>query len=174
MLRMIEEFYDVVVISIRTGEVAGKVSSAIIKPDGLLIAGFFVKPLRERGEKVLVVSDIREIGLGGLIIDDEEKLMDLEDLVRIQALVEIDYQIVGKKVETDKKRKVGKVQDFAVDDLTWNVQKIYPSRGILKEFSTTGTIIDREQIVEVNDKKIIVKDVDINSAEPVVATQPTG
>jgi uncharacterized protein YrrD len=174
MLRMIEEFYDVVVISIRTGEVAGKVSSAIIKPDGLSIAGFFVKPLRERSEKVLVVSDIREIGLGGLIIDDEEKLMDLEDLVRIQALVEIDYQIVGKKVETDKKRKIGKVQDFAVDDLTWNVQKIYPSRGILKEFSTTGTIIDREQIVEVNDKKIIVKDVDINSAEPVVATQPTG
>jgi len=170
MLRMIEEFADVVVLSIRTGDVVGKVATPIIKPDGLSVAGFFVKPLRDREEKVLVVSDIREIGLGGLIIDDEEKLMDLEDLIRIQALVEIDYKIVGKKVETDKGRKVGKVQDYAVDDLTWDVQKIYPSRGILKEFSTTGTIIDREQIFEVTDKKIIVKDVDVQDAEPVMAT----
>jgi uncharacterized protein YrrD len=173
MLRMIEEFKDVVVLSIRTGDVAGKVTAEIVNPDGLSIAGFYVKPLRQSKDKILVVGDVREIGLGGLIIDDEEKLMDIEDLIRMQELIRIDYQVVGKKVYTESGNKLGKVQDFAVDDLTWDIQKIYPSRSIFKDLKSTGAVIDRVQITEVTDKKIIVKDASVKVTEQVMAsTQP--
>ena len=170
MLRMIGEFADVVVLSIRTGDVVGKVTAPIIQPEGLNVAGFFVKPLREREDKVLVASDVREIGLGGLIIDDEEKLMDKDDLIRLKDVIKIDYKIIGKKVQTDKGRKIGKAQDYAVDDLTWEIQKIYAGRSILSDLTSTGVVIDRKQITEVTDKKIIVNDVDEKATDKMVAT----
>ncbi len=169
MLRMIGELEEFPIFSIRTGDVIGKLVEPIIKPGGLKVIAFYVESLRSSQELILGSEDIREVTPGGVIVDDSDKLMELDDLVRIQEVIDINFIIIGKRVLTESGGKVGKVQNYAVDDLNWEVAKLYSGRNILRDLSSTGKVIDRKQIVEVTDKKIVVRDATIKSQEGVWA-----
>ena len=171
MLRMINEFDGVSIISFRISDIVANISEPIIQPDGLTIIGFFVNPIRGGDRLVLMNEDVREVSNKGMIIDDAEKLMDLDDLVRIKEVVDLNFMIIGKKVETEKKHKVGKVQNFAIEDKSWLVKKVYVSSSILKDFTSTGRVIDRTQIVDVTDTKIVIKDSDEKVTEKAWATE---
>lgn len=158
MLRMIGEFSELPIFSIRTSDVVGTLLDPIINPDGLKIIAFYAYPLRQNNEHILSVEDIREVTPGGIIVDDEDNLMELDDLVRIQNIIDLDFELPGKKVETQSHKKMGKVQNFAIDDITWNIQKLYAGRSIVKDFTQTGRVIDRSQIYEVTNKRIVIKD----------------
>ena len=73
-------------------------------------------------------------------------------------MIDLNFELLGKNVVTDSGRKVGKVVDFAIETNNFFVKKIYASQPLLKNF-TGGTLsIDRSQIVEITNKKIVVED----------------
>ena len=81
----------------------------------------------------------------------------LGELVRLKDIMDIGFELLGKQVVTANKEKVGKVVDFATELSTMYVQKLYVGQSLLKNLAGGNLGIDRGQIVEITDKRIIVQ-----------------
>lgn len=158
MLQLSTTFLNQPVLSLRTGSEIAVAHRPLINPNNLKIEGFYCEDIFNKQVLILLNQDIREIIRQGFVVDDHEVLADPEELVRLKGLLEIDFELLGKPVITDSKQNLGKVSDFAVDSTTLYIQKIYVERSILKSFGTGQLGIDRDQIIEITNRHIIVKD----------------
>ena len=164
MLKLSAELKNINVISLRTGGPVALALNAIINPHNLKIIGWWCKLPGVTEQRVLLYDDVREITAAGLAINDEADIAEVDDLVRQKEILEINYDLIGKPVKT-KSTKIGKVCDFIYNDGLF-VQKLYVERPIHKVFSTEDTvIIDRNQILEVTDSYILVKETDIKARQ---------
>ncbi len=105
---------------------------------------------------ILPVGEVRDIIGKGIVVNDHTSLTLVEDLVRMKDVIDIGYEVIGKIVVSNKK-KLGKVVDYAVETDSMMIKKLYVNQNLLKNFSNQQLIIDRNQIIELNDKHIIVK-----------------
>lgn len=153
------------VLSLQIGRPIGRLEKPIINPNNLRIVAFDCFVMKDRKELVLFIDDIRETNRDGVIVDSYESLMPTDDLVRLQELRKIGFELTGKKVITDKKRKVGRVVDFTVDDTNYFITKIYIRPTLSKSLLSGNLIVDRSQVVEVTDKVVVVKDTFLEARE---------
>lgn len=158
MLQLSAAIINRPVMSLRTGAAVATAVAPIINPDNLKIEGFYCSDRFDNKELILLYQDIRDIIPQGIVIDDHEVLVDESDLVRLKKVLELQFELIGKPIETVAKEKVGKVGDFAVETTTMMIQKIYASQSILKSFTGGSLSIDRSQIVEITQKKVIINE----------------
>jgi sporulation protein YlmC with PRC-barrel domain len=157
-------------MSLRTGRQVALTTSAIMNPNNLKIEGFHcVDSFDKKKHLVLVTQDIRDVLPAGLVVNDHGDLSEPEDLIRLQKTINLGFEVVGKTVVTTKKKRVGKVSDYAVEPESMIIKKLYVSQSIVKSL-TGGTLsVDRTQIVEITNKKIIIREL----LEPVKANTST-
>ena len=147
------------VLSLRTGGVVAVSREAIINPTNLKIEGFYCSDSFEKNKiLVLIKHDIRDVLPAGIVVNDHGVLSEPEDLIRLKEVMDWDYQLTGKQVVTESKKKLGKVSDYATDPDTMIIQKLYVVQPVLRNLTGGSLSIDRQQIVEINKNKIIVKD----------------
>lgn len=158
------------VLSLRTGSPVATVKSPIINPNNLKIEGFYCEDRFSKTQLVLLYQDIRDILPQGFVVNDHDVLVEPEDLVRLQDVMALGFNLIDKQVETVDKQKVGKVSDYATETTTMYVQKIYVSRSILKSLSTGTLSIDRTQINEITPRRIIINELLNKNAAPAAAT----
>lgn len=172
MLQLSAYLFNQPVLSLRSGGAVAWVTSPIFNPHNLKIEGFYVKT-RAKQDLILLYQDIREVSARGLIVNDYDVLAEPQDLVRLKALLELRFELIGKAVQTAAHEKVGKVSDYAVETTTMYVQKIYAARPLWKNILSGGTLsIDRSQIIEITSRSIIISDLlqTAPSHAPAVAT----
>ena len=145
------------------------VEMPIFNPHNLKIEGFYVRDTADNKTLVLLYQDIREFSRQGYIIDDHDVLTQPEDLVRLQDILGLDFELLKKPVETTSKETLGKVSDYAAETTTMYVQKLYVSQSILKNLTGGSLSIDRSQVVEVTNKRIVVNDLLQGTPSPVAA-----
>lgn len=164
MLRLSANLHNLGVVSLRSGGTVAIAVEPIINPHNLKIIGWWCKVPAATELRVLLTDDVRDNLQKGLAIDDEDDLTEVEDLVRHKQILGINFRLVGKPVKT-KRMKLGKVTDFSYNDGMF-VQKLYVERPITKILSSEETLlIDRNQIVEVTDNYILVKDSEIEATD---------
>lgn len=156
MLQLSQTFYNRPIMSLRIGSQVATAQRPIINPDNLKIEGFYATNGKQ--SLILVSQDIRDIAAQGIIIDDFDVLVEPGDLVRLQDVIRLHFDLLGLPVITSQKHRLGKVNDFAADPATMYIQKIYVAQSIFKSFSGGNLGIDRSQIVEITDKSIVVQD----------------
>lgn len=171
MLLLIESLLDKPVFSLRTGGPVGFVEQPVLNPHNLKIEGFYVTDSIDKQTLILLCQDIRESSIKGYIINDHGVLAQPDDLVRLKKILSRDFQLIKKPVETVGKEKVGKVTDFAVETTTMYVQKLYVARPFWRNPAGGSLSIDRSQIVEVTDKRVVINELlqATPSAAPAVA-----
>jgi len=145
------------VMSLRTGTEIATALVPIINPNNLKIEGFYCKVGR-RDHPILISQDIRDFLPQGIAVNDEDALSDSRDLIRLKEIVDLNFELLGKHVETADGQKLGKVSDYATEVSSMFIKKLYVSQPLLKNFSGGTLGIDRTQIVEITDKKIVVND----------------
>ncbi|MES2970722.1 MAG: PRC-barrel domain-containing protein [Patescibacteria group bacterium] len=158
MLRLSATLINQTVLSLRTGGQVATAMIPIINPNNLKIEGFYCDDRFDKKQLILLTQDIRDRVEQGFVINDHEVLVEPEELVRLESVLKLDFQLIGKPVVTVNKQKLGKVNDYAVDDTAFYVQKIYVGQGLLKSFAGGNLSIDRSQITEITDRKIVVLD----------------
>lgn len=148
-------------MSLRVGSQIATAVEPIINPHNLKILGWWCSDSAGQ-KKVLLSEDVREFLADGFAVNDEEDLSDSADLVRHKDILDINFELIDKAVRT-KNQKLGKVNDYSYNDGLF-VQKLYVSRPLHKVFTSEDTlIIDREQIIEVTDKYILVRGTEIKA-----------
>lgn len=173
MLQLSGSLLNRPVMSLRTGGQVAMAVAPIINPNNLKIEGFYCEDRFEKNDSlILLTQDIRDILPQGYVIDDYEVLSTPDELVRLQDLMHLSFQLPGKQVVTANKEKVGKVSDWAAETSTFYIQKIYVSRSILKSISAGQLSVDRSQIVEITNKKIIIQELLKPQKAPMTITSP--
>ena len=158
MLVLNTQLQNIPIMSLQSGGSLGMAAEPIIDPRKLQIVAYHVTGPRIQEPSILYTSDIREIGPLGLIVDHADRVMTLdEDLVRLQEVISLNFTLIGKTVFDDQKKRLGKVIEYTVESETFLIQKLHLGQSLLKNIKSSGLLIHRSQIVEVTDKKIIVR-----------------
>ncbi len=161
-------------MSLQTGTQLAKTSGVIIDPRKLIIVAFRINGQRlSQPESVLHPEDIREMSNIGMIVDSDESLMSLNGLIRLQEVIDFDFELVGLRVEDEKGHKLGRVGSYAVDPDSFTVQQIYTKQPLLKSISSMGLTIHRSQIVSIDNEHMVVKDTAVKDASPITETART-
>lgn len=166
MLQLSGGYYNRPILSLRTGGKIGTALEPLINPNNLKIEGFFCTDRFQGTELILLTQDIRDFLPQGIAVDDHEVLTEPGELIRLQEIIDIRYQLLQKPVVTDKRKRLGKVVDYATETETLYIQKLYVGQHILKSLTTGQLSVSRDRILEITSKKIVVKD----PKEPVKAS----
>ena len=159
MLRLSLDLNELPILSLRTGVEIALTKRPLINPGNLKIEGFYVQDLFDKKKDyILLTQDIREILINGFAVNDHEVLSEPSDLHRLSKVIEENIMLVNKMVITVSRKKIGKVSEFTVDNKSFFIQKIYVSQSIFKNLTGSNLILDRNNIVEITYKYVIVKD----------------
>jgi uncharacterized protein YrrD len=173
MMRLAGQYLNQPVLSLHAGQAIANISDIVINPHDLSIAAFGCLPLRQPKRLFLLPQSVRESSRDGLVVNHEEDLSEAEDLLRLQDVLKMNFRLEGKPVITESKRRLGKVADYVVDNVGWQVVKLHVQRPFWRAVFGGMLIIDRSFIVSVSQRAIVVKDASVKAAEPVRAAVPT-
>ena len=158
MLIAIDTLIGAPVMSLQTGTQLAATSAAIVDPRQLAVVAFYVEGSGlEQSPSILHPGDIRELSDIGMIIDSAEKLMSLDGLVRLQEIIDFEFELIGLKVIDEHKRKLGKVASYSVETTGYSIMQVYTEQSLIRSLSTMGNTIHREQIISVNNEVMIVQ-----------------
>lgn len=159
MLQLSGALLDKPVLSLQTGAPVGTTIAAIINPNNLKIEGFYCQDRFEKQQKILLSQEIRDCLPQGIVVNDHHALSEPEELVRLQEILDLHFELMGKPVYTVSKERIGKVVDYAADASSLYIQKLYVARSILKSLNTGQLSVDRTHIVEITSRKIVVQEI---------------
>ena len=171
MLVPAQKFTATPVMSLQTGSELARTHRAIIDPYQLSIIAYeLTGPLLNQQPTLLRVADIREIGPLGIIIDSVDELISLTDVIKIQALYEMDFSLDNIKIIDERKRTIGKIIGYTIEAESFIIQQLRVKRPLLKSFGDVELLIHRSQIIDVSRKTITVKTPTIRHTQPL--TEP--
>lgn len=151
-------------MSLQTGTQVGTAIKHIIDPRRLNITAFYCEgPLIGFAPAILHVSDIRELSGLGFIIDSSDDIMPSDDLVRLEEILEYNFELEGKQVVQEDGRKLGKIINYTIDSDSFYIVKLHVKPTLMQSFGHAELLIDRTQISEINDKHIVVRNPDVKA-----------
>lgn len=151
------------VLSLHVGGPVAYVDQAIVDPENLQIIAFAVSgPFIDNDPEIgniLLPDDIRDFSPDGFIIDSTDRFVFAEDIVRLQEVLDLNFDIIGLKVITNDKKpkKLGKVVDYTYDTESFMIYQVIAQRPLLESFNDPQLTINRSQIVELDDYTIKIK-----------------
>lgn len=148
------------ILSVQAGGPIATIKSAIIDPNDLKILGFHLEgPLVNRAKaRILDVRSIREYSQLGMVIDNIEELVAPDDVIKIQNVLELNFDLINLKVRTKKGTKLGHIIDYTLTSEDFIVQQIIVRRPLVKSLVDPELTISRKEIVEITDYEVIIKD----------------
>lgn len=158
MLKLYESIPGINVMSLRTGSPVGNIIRPIINPNNLYIEGWFVKEPRNNDQLILLSNDIRDVLPQGFAINDYEVLSQPSELIRLKELMELNFKLINLKVSSEGGKTYGKINDYAFETKNFYIQKLYVGQSLVKNFSGGSLSIDRSQIIEVTNRRVVIED----------------
>ena len=153
-----QRLINIPILGLQTGSKLGFTKSAIIDPSNLKIIAFEIDgPLLTEKPSYLVVSDIRELSDIGMIIDSNDEFVGIDDVIQLRKIIDLNFKLIGMPVIDENKRKLGRVNDYNVETSSFLVQQLNTKQSLIKSIASTGLLINRRQIVEINNQNIIVR-----------------
>jgi len=170
MLQLSAALVNRPVLSLRTGGEVATAIGVIINPHNLKVEGWYCEDRFDKNQTLILLSqDVRDIIKQGLVVNDHDVLVEPTELIRLQSILEIQFELLGKPVITVDKQKIGKLTDYAVDMPSLYVQKLYVTQPLIKSFSGGSLSVDRNQIVEITTRKIVINNPLQPTKSPIVA-----
>lgn len=169
MLTLGQQLIGKNIMSLRIGRPIGVIAEAIINPNNLKIEGWHATDLGDKKHVVLLSQEVREIISDGFVVNDHEALTSPSDLVRLKKILAYNFTLLGKNVVSDHKRRLGKVTDYAFDKDTYLIHKLHVSQSIIKSFTGGALMIDRSQIIEITNRRIVINEATAKDSAPMPA-----
>jgi sporulation protein YlmC with PRC-barrel domain len=99
----------------------------------------------------------RFIGHIGVIVDSAENIMSPEGMVRLGEVISYNFTLDGIQVYDDRKRKLGRVENYTLDPEIFDVQQLYLKPTLMQSLSISSLTVNRSQIIDVSNDRIVVK-----------------
>lgn len=146
------------IMGLQTGTRLAVTKLPIIDPSNLKIVAYEVDgPMIVERPSMIRIADVRELSNVGMIIDSNDEFIGVDDVVSIQKLYKLNFRLLGLIVIDETKHKLGKIEDYSIDTDSFIIQQLQVRQGLLKSLANTELLIHRSQIIEINDRNIIVR-----------------
>lgn len=130
------------------------VRDLVIDPDNGKVLAFVTDLVRN-----LVIMEIDVVKIGAaILIHDHNSVIEGQEVVKVDRIQQKGCRYIEAPVETESGEKLGKVYDLTVDLKQMKVKNLYVAKGFLGLVRYMSRIIPANQIVEVLEDKIVVKD----------------
>lgn len=148
------------VLSLHVGRPIATTVESIIDPNDLKIIAFKLTGGVVGGDvgDILRSSSVREFSDIGMIVDSEDVFVSRTDIIKIDEIMSLEFKLIGLKVVTKKGSKLGKVKGYTVDSKTFEIIQIIVQRPAMKAFIDPELVVSRNEIIEVDDYTVTVKD----------------
>ncbi len=154
-------------MGLQTGTQLASTKQPIIDPSNLQILAYEVEgPLLTDRPSFIRMADVRELSDVGMIIDSSDEFIGISDVITIEKVYKLGFKLLGLQVIDQNKHKLGKITDYSLDTNSFIIQQLNVSRSALKSLTDTGLLVHRSQIIEINDKSVIVQSASIK-LEPI-------
>ena len=161
MLLVGSKMIDFPVLSLHVGGEIARTKRAIIDPEDLKIIAYTVDgPVVHNDPEVgniLDLTDVREMSDDGLIVNSADVFTTQEDVVKLDEIMSLEFDLVGLKVVDQKGKKLGKIIDYTIDSGSFTVYQLIVQRPVMSSFLDPQLTINRSQIVEIDDFKVVIK-----------------
>lgn len=146
------------VLGLQTGTKLAIAKKPIIDPSNLEILAYEVDgPLLSDYPSYLMISDVRELSDVGMIVDSNDDFFGKDDVIRVKEILDLNFNLVGLNVIDQNNKKLGKVCDYSLDTDSFIIQQINVKPQVLKSLTRADFLINRSQIIEINDYAVIVR-----------------
>ena len=173
MQNFITTIINKTVVVYREARIAGVITNYIVSKDNLAVEIFEVKVMDDNKIYLLLSKDIHSVtSRGPVVMNYESDLCLAEDLVRQKDIIKSKFRLLGATVITKDGKKLGRVKNFTLDYESFKVSKLHINPRIIKRIINESLIIDRRQILEVRNDKIIIKSTSIKSNEKSINVLP--
>lgn len=163
MLVSVDTIKNSNIMSLQIGRPIGRLDQPIINPMNLDIVAWYVQdPINRLNPAVIFSSDIREFGELGAIVDSADNIMSPADMIRLQQIINYHFKLIGLPVYQGKNTYIGKINNYSVDTLNFQIGKLFVKPPLWQRLANTGIMIDRRQVIEVAPNRITVE----NPTEP--------
>jgi sporulation protein YlmC with PRC-barrel domain len=170
MLLLGSQLIGTSVMGLQTGTKLAELSEPLIDPANLKILAYSLQgALLIESPSYILMNDVREFSSIGMIIDSSEEFIGLHDVVKVEKLHGLNFKLVGMAVIDQHRRKLGKVDDYSVESASFVIEQLNVKKSVLA-ITDTSLLINRAQIVEINDRHIIVRTT-AKKIEPVMESQ---
>lgn len=157
MILLASTIHHAPIMGLQTGTQLAKATRALIDPGTLSIVAYTLEgPLLNQRDTMLRVADIRELSDVGMIVDSSDEFIAPGDVVKIDKLRNLNFDLLGMPVIDEMKHKLGKIVDYTLETSGFVIQQLTVRRPLLKSLNDTELVIHRTQIVEINDNAVIV------------------
>lgn len=138
----------------RFEEDLGVISGILIHPDNGIVEGFFVENVGFFQHATLFLSAMDIVHFGSRIrIKNADSLAPVEDLIRVQRVLEEGRTILGQRMMTQSGQYLGRCKDVQFETKTFQTEWYFP-----KKFLRWGVPVPRSAILEVKQDVIVVRD----------------
>jgi len=145
------------VMSLQTGSELARTKNAIIDPANLAVIAYELSGSRLTLHPTLLrMADVRELSDLGLIVDSEEEFVTEHDVVKLDEIYHMGFEPITMLVTDEKGKKLGHIIDYTLDTGGFFIQQLTVRRPFLRSLNDTELLIHRTQIIEINDKAIVV------------------
>ena len=144
------------VMSLQTGGELGQLEYPIIDPADLAILGYSVNSPLLPKPSYLRLEDVRELSDIGFIIDSVDEFVTNGDVIKLDEIVDLGFELMNKRVNDEKGRKLGKIIDYTVEVGSFTIQQLTVKRPMLRSLSDTELLVHRSQIIEINNYAIVI------------------
>ena len=167
MLLATHELLSMPVMSLQTGAEIGSTDRTVIDPSSFQILAYELSGQKlDTHPAFLRVEDIRELSDFGFIVDSSDEILTLDDIVTAKEIYKKPFRIEGMKVVDDTGTKLGKVEQSIMDTDTFRVEQLQIRQSFFKSLADTNLIIHRNQIIDVQEDKIIVRSPTVSADSP--------
>jgi uncharacterized protein YrrD len=163
------------VMSLQTGQAIAVVERPIVNAANLEVMALQCSTGRVRKQpSVILMRDIRQFADDCVIIDSFDDIEDADEIVRLRDVIAKQFDPLAKQVVNESGHKLGKVEDFTINLKTFMLQKLYVHQSLIRSILFNNLVIDRTQIIEINDKQFTVRDASVQEPQlaPNATTQP--
>lgn len=158
MLLLGSRIIGIPVMGLQTGTKLASIKTPIINPGNLNILAYEVEGfLLSEHPSFLRIADVRELSDIGMIIDSNDEFVGIHDVIALQKIYELNFNLIGMKVIDETKRKLGKINDYTIDTDSFVIQQLNVKPGVIKGLADAELLIHRSQIIEINNYNIVVR-----------------
>lgn len=155
-------------MGLQTGARLATIKEPIIDPGNLKIIAYEVDgPLLAERPSFLRIADIRELSPVGMIIDSNDEFIGRNDVIVIDKLLDLNFNIISINIIDDSGKKLGKVIDYIIETNSFYIQQLKVKQNFMINLTNTELLIHRTQIIEISNSTITVKSTKIKDKEPI-------
>lgn len=164
MLLLGSRLISIPVLGLQTGTKLATARRPIVDPNNLKILAYEVDgAMLADHPSFLMINDIRELSDIGMIIDSSDEFIGRDDVIAIKKIYDLNFNVIGLNVIDQNKKKLGKIIDFSLDTDSFVIQQLNVRPGVIKSLAKTDFLVNRSQIIEINDYAVIVRSTHVKS-----------